>query len=304
MPNIGGEKLRLFNEYYNQCLKLLNEHKYNEELLMLLDCWSLIPNDKYYYDESYIVAWRVVQLAIETNNIPLMNEWKNHIALADPERADSGHREMLLGKIAYMNNNLQEARELFHIADKKSEGRCFNAADSKYIDFMSGKESELKGTNSDSNAYSDNDELDDDLYKLITSYCEEGDRLFDDGLFDEALLEYDSAWDLLPEPKLKWDAASWIYAAKGDVYFFKGDYSDALPFFRDLYNQFEMINEFVLIRYGQCLYESGQTEEGKRFIFEAYMLGGKELFIHENAKYYTLIESWNDGTNENGNVTK
>ena len=115
------------------------------------------------------------------------------------------------------------------------------------------------------------DELDDKLHELITRYCEEGDRLFDDGLFDEALLEYDSAWGLLPEPKLKWDAASWIYAAKGDAYFFKGDYSNALPYFRGLYNQFEMINEFVLIRYGQCLYELGEIEKGKRFIFEAYI---------------------------------
>ena len=131
---------------------------------------------------------------------------------------------------------------------------------------------------------------DDKLHELITRYCEEGDRLFDDGLFDEALLEYDSAWGLLPEPKLKWDAASWIYAAKGDAYFFKGDYSNALPYFRGLYNQFEMINEFVLIRYGQCLYELGEIEKGKRFIFEAYMLGGQELFINENAKYFYLIE--------------
>ena len=51
-----------------------------------------------------------------------------------------------------------------------------------------------------------------------------------------------------------------------------------------------MINEFVLIRYGQCLYELGEIEKGKQFIFEAYMLGGQELFINENAKYFYLIE--------------
>ena len=79
------------------------------------------------------------------------------------------------------------------------------------------------------------------------------------------LLEYDSAWCLLPEPKCKWDAASWIYAAKGDAYFIKGDYNNALPYFRDLYNQFEMIKEFVLIRYGQCLFELGQPVKKKCF---------------------------------------
>ena len=290
MPSIGGVKLQIFNNLYNRCLELLNSHNFSEELSLLLECWALIPGDKYSYDESYLVAWRVVQLAIETKNIPLMNEWKKHIALADPERADSGHREMLLGKIAYMNNNLQEAKELFLIADKKSEGRCFKPSDSKYRDFMLGKESKTEAPRSDPKILNEGDELDDNLHELITRYCEEGDRLFDDGLFDEALLEYDSAWGLLPEPKLKWDADSWIYAAKGDAYFFKGDYSNALPYFRGLYNQFEMINEFVLIRYGQCLYELGEIEKGKRFIFEAYMLGGQELFINENAKYFYLIE--------------
>ena len=290
MPSIGGEKLQIFNKLYNRCLELLNNRNFSEELSLLLECWALIPGDKYSYDESYLVAWRVVQLAIETKNIPLMNEWKKHIALADPERADSGHREMLLGKIAYMNNNLQEAKELFLIADKKSEGRCFNPSDSKYMDFMLGKESKTEAPHSDPNILNEGDELDDNLHEVITRYCEEGDRLFDDGLFDEALLEYDSAWGLLPEPKLKWDAASWIYAAKGDAYFFKGDYSNALPYFRGLFNQFEMINEFVLIRYGQCLYELDEIEKGKQFLFEAYMLGGKELFINENAKYFSIIE--------------
>ena len=290
MPSIGGEKLQIFNKFYNRCLELLNNRNFSEELSLLLECWALIPGDKYSYDESYLVAWRVVQLAIETKNIPLMNEWKKHIALADPERADSGHREMLLGKIAYMNNNLQEAKELFLIADKKSEGRCFNPSDSKYMDFMLGKESKTEAPHSDPNILNEGDELDDNLHEVITRYCEEGDRLFDDGLFDEALLEYDSAWGLLPEPKLKLDAASWIYAAKGDAYFFKGDYSNALPYFRGLFNQFEMINEFVLIRYGQCLYELDEIEKGKQFLFEAYMLGGKELFINENAKYFSIIE--------------
>ena len=291
MPSICGEKLQLFNKYYNKCLELLNNRKFDEELSLLLDCWALIPNEKYIYDESYLVAWRIVQLAIETKNIPLMNEWKKHIELADPERADSGQREMLLGKIAYLNNNLQEARELFLVANKKSEGRCFKKSDSKYKEFMLGKENESKAMPTNIDTYRDNDELDDSIYAIITRYCEEGDRLFDEGLFDEALLEYDSAWCLLPEPKCKWDAASWIYAAKGDAYFFKGDYNNALPYFRDLYNQFKMINEFVLIRYGQCLFELGQIDKGKRFIFEAYMLGGRELFIRENAKYFDLIES-------------
>ena len=291
MPCVDGELGKIIDNNYNRCLKLLHERKYDEELALLLETWDLIPDEKYNYDESYLIAWRVVQLAIETNNLLLMNKWKTHIALADPNRADSGEREMWLGKIAYMNNKPHEAKHYFQIADKKSNGRCFNASNLKYKDYMLAEENEQIKISSDSDSYFENDELDNDLHEKITQCCEDGDMLFDNGDFDNAIMKYDQAWDMLPEPKHKWDAASWIYCAKGDAFFFKNEYSVALVYFRELYNTFEMINEFVLIRYGQCLYETGQVEEGKRFIFEAYMLGGRELFIRENAKYFFLIES-------------
>lgn len=291
MPCVDGELGKIIDNNYNQCLELLHERKYDEELTLLLETWDLIPNEKYSYDESYLIAWRVVQLAIETNDLLLMNKWKTHITLADPNRADYGEREMWLGKIAYMNNKPHEAKHYFQIADKKSNGRCFNASNLKYKDYMLAEENEQTKVISNSDSYYERDELDDDLYEKITQCCEDGDMLFDNGDFDNAIMKYNQAWDMLPEPKYKWDAASWIYCAKGDVFFFKNEYSEALVYFCELYNTFEMINEFVLIRYGQCLYETGQVEEGKQFMFEAYLLGGKDLFIRENAKYYPLIES-------------
>lgn len=289
MPCVDGELGKIIDNYYNLCLKMLNDRMFDEALTLLLEAWKLIPEDKYSYNESFLIAWRVVQIAIETKNIQLMNEWKTHIIHSCPSRADTGEREMWLGKIAYMNNNFKEAKEYFYIADKKSEGRCFTPSNLIYKRFLSGEITDVINTNS--NAINKGEELDDDLYDEITQYCEEGDNLFDKNEFDKALIFYNKAWDLLPEPKYKWDAASWIYCAKGDVFFFKNEYFEALVYFRELYNTFEMINEFVLIRYGQCLYETGQVEEGKQFMFEAYLLGGKDLFIRENAKYYPLIES-------------
>lgn len=63
-------------------------------------------------------------------------------------------------------------------------------------------------------------ELNDQAYDTICRLCEQGDTLAEDGQYAEALDLYWQAWDLLPEPKTDWEAATWILAAIGDADFF------------------------------------------------------------------------------------
>ena len=49
--------------------------------------------------------------------------------------------------------------------------------------------------------------LDSDLYEKIREYSEEGEKLFYDGRFSEALGKYMKAFDMIPEPKQKWEAS-------------------------------------------------------------------------------------------------
>jgi tetratricopeptide (TPR) repeat protein len=62
-------------------------------------------------------------------------------------------------------------------------------------------------------------ELDPALYEKIKEHSDEGERLFYDGRFPEALEEYSKALDLIPEPKQRWEASVWVLAAIGDCYF-------------------------------------------------------------------------------------
>lgn len=102
---------------------------------MLTELWEEIPEPKYEYKESFLVAWSMIETAIRAKNTELMKEWLPHIFNADPERYDSGEREMYAGQVEYECGNLERSYEYFDIAKKKSSGRCFRRCDKKYREF-------------------------------------------------------------------------------------------------------------------------------------------------------------------------
>lgn len=102
---------------------------------MLNELWSEIPEPKYEYSESFLVAWSMIETAIGMKNIALMKEWMPHVFKADPERYDSGEREMYAGQVEYECGNFEKSYEYFDIAKKKSSGRCFRRCEPKYKEF-------------------------------------------------------------------------------------------------------------------------------------------------------------------------
>jgi hypothetical protein len=65
-------------------------------------------------------------------------------------------------------------------------------------------------------------ELPGTVYERVAAFCAEGDDLADAGEFAAALAKYWAAWDLLPQPRTEWPAATWILAAVGDANFGSG----------------------------------------------------------------------------------
>lgn len=133
-------------------------------------------------------------------------------------------------------------------------------------------------------------ELDPALYEKIKEHSDEGERLFYDGRFPEALEEYSKALDLIPEPKQRWEASVWVLAAIGDCYFWLKDFGAALGCFRKLMVEYEEYgNPFTRLRYGECLYETGNEELAREHLLAAYAMEGKELFEECDKKYLSVI---------------
>ena len=77
-------------------------------------------------------------------------------------------------------------------------------------------------------------DLDSEIFEKVKEYSEQGETLFYDGRFSDALKEYNRAYELIPEPKRRWEASVWLLAAIGDCYFWLKDFDNALTCFRKL----------------------------------------------------------------------
>ena len=131
-------------------------------------------------------------------------------------------------------------------------------------------------------------ELSDELYAEITKHSDIGEHYFEDGKYRKALEEYKKAFELIPEPKTDWEASVWTLAAIGDSHYMLREFVSALKIFEQLMNEYhEENNPFTRVRYGECLYETGNTEAAREHLQAAFDMEGEEIF--DNDKYLKFI---------------
>jgi tetratricopeptide (TPR) repeat protein len=134
-------------------------------------------------------------------------------------------------------------------------------------------------------------ELNSATHERITAFCAEGDAFVEEMNFSAALARYWSAFDLLPEPKAQWEAATWILAAIADANFLGGDYAvgrDNLS--SAMHCPGAIRSPFLHLRLGQCQFELGNLDEAADELARAYMGKGAEIF--EGAeKYFEFLKT-------------
>ena len=133
-------------------------------------------------------------------------------------------------------------------------------------------------------------ELADEIYEQIEAYSEQGNDYCDEEEWEKAIMCFNKALELLPEPKDDWEAATWLYVAIGDALYFMEKYEEAL----DNLNCARMCpdgiaNPFIFLRMGQCFYEIESYDKATEYLLQAYMLEGYEIFEDEEEKYIDLI---------------
>jgi hypothetical protein len=103
------------------------------------------------------------------------------------------------------------------------------------------------------------------------------------------------AYDVLPEPKIKWEAATWILAAIGDANFLGGDFvagRDNLA--SAMHCPGAIGNPFLHLRLGQCQFELGLLDRAADELMRAYMGGGADVF-DEDLKYLRFLATRAEG---------
>jgi tetratricopeptide (TPR) repeat protein len=133
-------------------------------------------------------------------------------------------------------------------------------------------------------------ELDDDLYEQVARLSEEGNDFMDATQYPKAVAVFQQALDLLPLPRIDWDAYTWLNAALGDAYFLSKSFAEAKAYFLDALNGPEGLNPFVFMRLGQCQLELGELASSSDSLARAYMLAGEDVFKEEDLKYLASLK--------------
>lgn len=103
---------------------------------ILEKAWDILPGNKIYEKESFIIVSYILEAAIRLKNKEVMKIWVDKIAEANPARPDCGEREMWIGKVNYELGKFDEAKKYFSVANQKSGGRSFTSRDMVYKQFL------------------------------------------------------------------------------------------------------------------------------------------------------------------------
>ncbi len=127
--------------------------------------------------------------------------------------------------------------------------------------------------------------------KSTDDYAEEGNRLFDDEQYAQAIEVWLEGLNTLNKPLNAQSEAVWFQTSVADAWFMQGEYEKAYPYLWDAKSNLSgdgYQNPVVMLRLGQCSLELGK-EDAAEYLLRAYMLAGEEIFESEDEKYFALI---------------
>ncbi|MFF2484305.1 hypothetical protein [Paenibacillus sp. NPDC058071] len=123
-----------FEFLINKSNEQFENGNHNDSIKTLEEAWGLLPEPKgIYSEESFHLVKDIIDTCFVINDFIKAKEWSDKIYLTGFARKDTGKKEFISGKVAYELGDLELAKEFFSIANKKSEGRCFEDEHTKYL---------------------------------------------------------------------------------------------------------------------------------------------------------------------------
>lgn len=128
--------------------------------------------------------------------------------------------------------------------------------------------------------------------KSIDDYAEEGNKLFDEEQYTQAIQIWLEGLNSLKRPLNEQSEAVWFQTSIADAWFMLGEFEKAYPYLWDAKSNISgegSTNPFVLLRLGQCSHELGK-DDAMEYLVRAYMLAGEEIFGYDDEKYLKLVK--------------
>ena len=117
------------------------------------------------------------------------------------------------------------------------------------------------------------------IHAEVERLSAEGSSLLEGGEHKRAVAKFEAALQLLPEPRSRWSAATWLYTTIGDAEIELGRLKKARDALRNAATSPEAAaNPYPQLRYGQVLADLGERDAAADPLAKAAMIGGVTLF--------------------------
>jgi tetratricopeptide (TPR) repeat protein len=137
MAELNSKQQEKLDELMDVVERYYEKGLHQKVLENLIKAWDMLPKPKEIYSESFSIAEYMANVYLEVAQMKEALEWALKTYKCDPERVDSGESEYLHGKVLFAMNKKDEAKKLFRIAMKKSEGIFPRKEDKEYISLLS-----------------------------------------------------------------------------------------------------------------------------------------------------------------------
>lgn len=263
------------------------EGKYDEFWEEIDKTWQLFDFPCYEESLFYLLIEDIIKVCTESKQFEKGNKYMALLFISGAKRVDDGSRELVAAKMAYAQGDLEIAKELAYLANKKSEGRRLrNCKELKDLIKGAGKRAPKKKEKKRPVVCAENYE---ELYEIIKELSEKGDKAMERKDFLKAEEHWEEALTLVPEPKNQYAAATWLYAALGDLYFLQNRFDEAKVDFELAYSAMDGVtNPFVQYMLGKTYYKLGNMEKAKELLAIAYMNAGEEIFEDDDKVYLKM----------------
>jgi len=130
------------------------------------------------------------------------------------------------------------------------------------------------------------------LSQNIVDTVESGNELEASGDYDAALQKYSKSWDMLPEPKEKWDLYHWISKCNSEVYLKRQDYENAKAWALKAVESKPARETSSLIILGASLLGLGEINPAFDSFKTAFDMGGERAFEGFDKQYLNVVVSF------------
>lgn len=118
-----------------------------------------------------------------------------------------------------------------------------------------------------------------ELERQIVETVEAGNVLDETQQHEQALIYYDQAWGMLPEPKMEWEIASWIASCHANAHIDLKQYGLAKPWAEiSLSTRSSDRSTSPLIDLGMICMRLEQHDEAYSYLHRAYEFGRERAF--------------------------